>query len=275
MNQIAERHHPEPEVLASFIDGGLRGAELNGVTEHLRECDDCREVIGETARFVREESGSAPTLHERPSRWWLAAAAVVALVVAGLALRDRYSDPLRLLQPDTTRSIQARLTAFDYAPYHVTRSGETNEDWKRMSAAGELKEKLDRDRSVKNLHRYALAELALQKVPQAIELLMEASKKEPANAGILSDLAAAQIANGLIAEGAENAARALEHDPTLAPAAFNRALGLEALSNRPAAIEAWGKYLQLDGTSRWAVEAREHLDRLRAPRASDRSRDLP
>ena len=144
-----------------------------------------------------------------------------------------------------------------------------------MSVAGEIEVELNKDRSVKNLHRYALAEIALQRMPQAIELLTEASKKDPANARILSDLAAAQIANGLFAEGAQNAAQALEQDSALVPAAFNRALGLEALPNRPAAIEAWEKYLQLDGTSPWAAEAREHLARLHTPRASDPSQTLP
>src|SRR5207248_3269748 len=140
-------------------------------------------------------------------------------------------------------------------------------DSRQSAAAAALQEPVEKSRSAQTLDRYAQAELATGHPDTALDHLTEASHLDANKAKVLSDLVAAQLANSKIADAAENAARALEHDPTLAPAAFNWALALEELSNRPAAIKAWEKYLQLDPASGWAGEAREHLGRLKAPRA--------
>lgn len=38
-------HHPDPEVLAAFVDGRLRGDERRAVVEHLDRCPECYEVF--------------------------------------------------------------------------------------------------------------------------------------------------------------------------------------------------------------------------------------
>jgi hypothetical protein len=58
------------------------------------------------------------------------------------------------------------------------------------------------------------------------------------------------------------AQRALVSDPRSLAALFNRAVALEALG-RPEARGAWAAYLDRDGTSGWAVEARHRLEGLR------------
>ncbi|HEV7425791.1 MAG TPA: CHAT domain-containing protein [Thermoanaerobaculia bacterium] len=82
----------------------------------------------------------------------------------------------------------------------------------------------------------------------------------------MSDLAAEHLAAGQIADAAEESACVLQRDPSHQTAAFNWALALDHLSNRPAAITAWERYLALDSESGWAAEAREHIARLNSAR---------
>ena len=51
--------------------------------------------------------------------------------------------------------------------------------------------------------------------------------------------------------------QALTLQPAQAEALFNRALALEALGIRFAAADSWRRYLEVDPSSSWAVEARE------------------
>ncbi|HXG59666.1 MAG TPA: tetratricopeptide repeat protein [Thermoanaerobaculia bacterium] len=257
-----ERTHPEPEALAAFLEGSLSGSDLGPIAEHLGGCEECRLVIGEAAAFLREESPDR-TQWRGWVRWTTiaAAAATVAGVLVLSPLRDRFRDPLDELQPRDHRAIQARLTEFDYAPYRVTRGGEESAD-RPTDAAAELEERLRKRRTPENLHRFALAQLALGQPARAKSLLEEAVRAEPDNAAILSDLAAAQFATGDYAVASETAARALRLDPSLSAAAFNLALSLEAAGKTAEAVDAWQNYLRFHSGSRWDEEARDHLDRL-------------
>lgn len=84
--------HPELETLAAFADGRLTGAERIRVIEHLASCDDCLEVVVETAEVqeeLDEEASSPGTVLRHPGVWrrWMpavAAAAVLVLAVGGL-----------------------------------------------------------------------------------------------------------------------------------------------------------------------------------------------
>ncbi|HEX7678331.1 MAG TPA: hypothetical protein VF713_09415, partial [Thermoanaerobaculia bacterium] len=55
--------------------------------------------------------------------------------------------------------------------------------------------------------------------------------------------------------------RALDLEPSLPEARFNHAVTLEALRLRAAAAESFRRYLILDGSSKWATEARNRLVR--------------
>jgi CHAT domain-containing protein len=65
-----------------------------------------------------------------------------------------------------------------------------------------------------------------------------------------------------VGRAVEAATRALEIDPAHPAALFNRALALEALRHDDDARQTWREYLEVDFTSGWADEAREHLDSL-------------
>jgi CHAT domain-containing protein len=104
----------------------------------------------------------------------------------------------------------------------------------------------------------------------AVGELRELAAEAPASAEIRSDLAAALLERAeakqdplSIVEAYVAADSATLLSPDLAEARFNRALALEWLYLHEDAIAAWSAYLERDGTSPWAEEARSHLRRLR------------
>lgn len=191
--------------------------------------------------------------------------AIVVLASAAVYLKRTLDDPLARLHPPF-RSIDARISALDYAPYRVTRGDVTRFDLTVDVVIAELAKRLESGRNARALHRLAVAKLAAGKVDEASALLGEALSLDPHDASIVSDLAAADLAAGQIFDAVERSARAVQLDPTYAPAAFNSALALDRLSNTDAAIAAWERYQQLDRESAWAAEAGRRLAELRRPR---------
>ena len=61
MNE-ARRPHPGAETMAALLEGRLAPGELAETTAHLRDCADCRTILGESARFEAEESGGQAIL---------------------------------------------------------------------------------------------------------------------------------------------------------------------------------------------------------------------
>lgn len=188
------------------------------------------------------------------------AAAIVAVVTFWWW---RSAHPLFGLRQNQ-RVVEARVSVFGYAAPRTVRSGPSA--FPDTDLVVELRRRMAEARTPENLLRVAVLELAAGRTRVARDLLAEASRLDPNNVAILSDLAAAEIALGQIAEAAEICGRALSRDPQNQPAAFNWALALERLSIRPVAIDAWEKFLTLDSESGWADEARQHLAKLRRPR---------
>jgi CHAT domain-containing protein len=192
-------------------------------------------------------------------------AALLALLL--MPLRARLNDPLQLLQGDH-RTFEARVAALAYAPLRQTR-GATPGSHGRAASDGvifDLQTRVEEDRSPENLQRLAIAELAIGQPARALALVEEAHRARPDDASILSDLAAAELAAGHVADAAEHSAMALENDPARTEAAFTWAAAMEKFSNRPAAIQAWQRYLTMDATGPWADEARQRLASLEEPR---------
>jgi CHAT domain-containing protein len=202
--------------------------------------------------FIRRRSGATFT-------------AITCVMASFFAVwQSRVGDPLSRLSR-SERPIEARLTAFSYVPLRAKRSGPVTSEVAR-AASEQLEALIIRERTPDNLHRLALAKLAVAQPHAAKVLLIEASMTRRDDAGLLADLGAAELSLGELHDAAEHSAHALEFDANQKAAAFNWSLALEKLFNRPAAIEAWETYLRIDSTSGWSDEARQHLERLRAPR---------
>ena len=96
--------HPELETLAAFVDGRLSGAERASVVEHLASCDDCLEVVAETAAVQEEldaETSSPGQVVRQPGAWrrWMPAVA-----------SPRMSRPMKNPVVGTTREAQVSRT---------------------------------------------------------------------------------------------------------------------------------------------------------------------
>ncbi len=189
----------------------------------------------------------------------------LSLAVALLATGCGSDDPLAQLRRNRRRPVEGRLTGFAYAALVVTRGAERSTSANETLAVGRLQARVEKERAPEDLHRLALARLAVGEYEQARLLLEEACHLRPNDAAFLSDLAAAEMALGQIFDAAEHSVQALEHDPKNVSSAFNWALALDKLYNRPVAIEAWQKFLELDPSSGWSDEARQHLAHLREP----------
>lgn len=95
---------------------------------------------------------------------------------------------------------------------------------------------------------------------------------------MLNDLAAIYLAKNSITEQSiylikalSTIDKALEADPKckIVEIRFNRALLLQKLFLFPTANQAWQEYLQIDGSSAWADEARSYLAQMDMPSLSD------
>jgi CHAT domain-containing protein len=130
--------------------------------------------------------------------------------------------------------------------------------------------------SAVDLRRNALAALSdprgLGSIEMAVRSLEGATRADPGNAGNWSNLSAARfvLAQQLddpseLIRALEAAQKAWQLDPALPESRFNRALILTMIPLRDQAITSWNDYLEIDDSSGWADEAREHLAALREP----------
>lgn len=192
-------------------------------------------------------------------------AGAVAMFVAGgaavLVWQRQADNPS--LDPGRRQIAEARVTGFAFGAF--AGAGVRGADRDARSAHAELEERVRTAPTARNLHQLALVNFALLR-PRVAEELLTRAVALSSEAPMLSDLAAAELELGQVADAAEHAAHALELDPSYRPAAFNWALALDKFSNRPKAREAWARYLALDPGSAWAEEARQHLQKLDGPR---------
>ncbi|MGH9969810.1 MAG: CHAT domain-containing protein [Pyrinomonadaceae bacterium] len=223
------------------------------------------------------------------SSWAIAAAAVVVLglgfaIWRGFFVQSDVEKGLVALNAAyrEQRPIEARISNFDYAPYSVTRGNGTERGTESELRLAELT-LLDalKNKSTPAVH-HALGKvyLANRNFDRAIEQFEEALKSDPNNAQLASDLGAAHLEKAKIdfprgranptspelGKGMEELARslealnkALELNPNLLEALFNRALVYQEMLLPRQAQEDWKKYLEKDGNSKWADEARRHL----------------
>jgi CHAT domain-containing protein len=118
----------------------------------------------------------------------------------------------------------------------------------------------------------AVANLLAGRVDAAIAGLSKAAALESANAILWSDLAAAHLQRSAAAAdpyelvlALSSANHAVDSDPSLVAARFNRALAMERLTLREPAVAEWRLVLKLEQDARWKEEDRQHLSLLDRP----------
>ena len=290
------------EVTDDYIAGRFEGEELKRVEEHFFASTQRRDklrfalALKDGKAEAKKERKAAVDAGQTKKKWfkpYLAIAASLVLLAGGGFYLWRVSSNnsdlnkgLAALQSAfrEERPLEARISKFDYAPYSTTRGAGT--------------EKVDQD----ELRRAELILLTLKKNPtpavhyglgkvhltkkefdQAIQEFDEALKGDPKNPQLYSDLGAAWMEKGKIdtekaksdatgmtagkgmeelARSLENLNKALELDPNLLEALFNRALCETQMTLYVQAENDWRDYLKKDQNSPWGDEARRKLQRL-------------
>lgn len=279
---------PEPQTLARFIEGTLAADEREAVLVHLDDCEECMSIV-DVANEVfhdeeHDEEHEQQQPHSAPSRrsWWTAAAAAVVALMVSLVLwrtaGSRFGRPslarLAAEAPRSARMAEPRLTGgFGWAAYRgpdrATGGGVDEEQMKLSGLAAEAMRAAAENPSAEAQQVAGVAMVLAGQADAAADWLRRAAEQDPNSAAAWSDLAAAEDTAAARSGEASRyptalaaADRALRLEPRLPEALFNRALILEHLGLTAEARHAWERYLEVDPSSPWAAEAREHLARL-------------
>jgi len=203
-------------------------------------------------------------------------AMAVATVAAALTWR-LYSDPVRrvIAAAGRHRLIEARLSGgFDWAPLPRKAIGlpKTVQSAPAPRVRGERRTLASFTLGPSDADQRAGAMATLlfgDRRGAAIARFEQLAAEHPQEPQIRSDLSAARYEAGvttgdasLIAAALADADAALELDPSLPEALFNRAVAIEYLGIRDEARKAWRRYLAIDSSSDWAAEAQERIRRI-------------
>lgn len=275
----------EPEEVAAFAEGRLDAGRRAAVVAHLDGCEDCMTEVA-LAIGAHQRENVAPA-RSRRVRIAAALAAGVAIAVLGASVlwqRAQGADVARLvkLAPRSARIVEPRLTGgFAWAAYRGSgRAAAEPVDAERLKlngAAGEVIELAVRDPRAEAQHAAGIALVLVEQPVAAVERL-ERVTEASSDAKAWSDLAAARYVAAvdlqrpsLYAGALAAADRALQREPGLAEALFNRALILERMGLADGARRAWTRYLEVDPSSPWAAEVRARL--AERPASSSRLQD--
>lgn len=218
--------------------------------------------------------------------------ATIALLVFGVGFgtwrtvfyqsdTDRGLAQLRLAYRNQ-RPLESRTTAnFGYAPFSTTRGDKpTVTDDKALRIAGNYLFTAAEDPADAEAHHAAgLLYLSEKNFIKALDEFNLALKLAPDNAKLQNDIGALYLEKAKIAEDKEKVDeaeimenlvlapkfidRALEIDPSLLEALFNKAIFLQKTRLPDQAQTAWEEYLKRDSKSPWADEARRNLELLK------------
>jgi hypothetical protein len=203
----------EPEVLAAYVDHGLSLAERVRVEGHLASCPQCTALLAGVVRTVAEIEPVLPQAVETveaPSRvsWRAvggglsAAAAVIAVLAVPSLLRPWLERDAGLVSlagsVGEQRSVLGRLTGgFPHAPLDGSSAGGQDDRAagtdRVLLTAGKIRESVGEIATPSRLHALGVSQLLARRYDDAAQLLLAASREQPANAQYLSDVAAVQL----------------------------------------------------------------------------------
>jgi len=266
---------PSLETIGAFVDGRLMDRERETIADHVASCEACYFVFSEAARtrVTAQAKGEVIQFPPRRMTWKVAMSGLAAAAMILLAVNVWYpfganGDEQALEQlvaaVGTARTFDARLTGgFAYAPVRGPVRG--SNDTANLSPDVRIAiAEIEKQHAAQPIA--ATAALISGDPNRAISILEAASKANPTDAKILSDLSAAYLTQASVTSNTEAAPRALamanralEIDRLMPEAMFNRALALQTIGQIDDARTAWQAYLTIDDRSGWADEARTRL----------------
>jgi CHAT domain-containing protein len=174
------------------------------------------------------------------------------------------------------RVLQARVTGgFTHQQYVTTRgSGDFAgvDESQRVALLSELSQEVTAHQGAAARHNLGRLYILRGDLELAERQFLLALNERPRDAGLLADLGALYYERSLkegseghelLEKSVEHTSKAIEADPKLSEAWFNRALSYEQMNLFLQAESDWKQYLTGDGDSAWAEEARDHLNKLR------------
>ncbi|MFL6277344.1 MAG: CHAT domain-containing protein [Blastocatellia bacterium] len=173
------------------------------------------------------------------------------------------------------RPLESRISGFSYAPLTSLRGTSTADENAHALATHLLLEAVYDQPSAESRHALGRYYLTERQYDRAIAELQSALRADAENPRLQNDLAVAFFEKGrnetgeqgngdieAFARSLELLNRALRAAPSFPEVLFNRALLRQQMMLTERAEEDWHAYLEQDSTSRWADEARQHLQRI-------------
>lgn len=260
------------ERIERFADGELAPEEAEAFRQHLLDCDRCKAELGNLLQLKMMASSyaerePAPAL-PAPSRWsvsrWSVGVAVgaacAALLAVGVFLPPRGSrtDPWLMSEPERRLEMRLAIAAADqHRPLAARKMGQAPSQAARLPL--EALTELDRRGDAAGLAAAFLARNDKSLVDQA-EAYLAPLPSTPENETLR---ATALLIKGAPAEALRHLERALDQNPKLSAALWNKALALRDLDLQEAAALTFREVAAL-GEPGWAEEARQRAEALSA-----------
>lgn len=224
------------------------------------------------------------------ARYLMPIAATLVVAAGALALwrqinpANPYADAVRPLVDAVgdRRLVEPRLVGgFRFGPLLSSKRGSSAKDldeWRVLASSAAIKEQADQAPTPENQRALAAAQLLLGETERAVTLLEQLAREQPQAAAVHSDLAAAYSVRALRDGRADDWPRALEAaeaalelEPGLHEALFNRAYALDEMSLWNEALRAWQDYVAANAGPRdgWTDLARSRIEELRNRPSSD------
>ena len=249
--------------------GEVKGAEREQLERYFFASPVRREKL-RIAAALKERQQAATPKRWVPSRELRIAASI--LIVFGLAFgiwwatrsgESELDKGLRALQTayGEQRPIEARVSALPYSPFSSTRGSNADRTTDELRRAELHLLQAVKDKPTLEAH-HALGKvyLAQDKADQAISEFNQSLSGNQKPAQVYNDIGVAWMAKKDFGRSLESFNKALQLDGTLQEALFNRALCYEKQSRFEEAKADWNAYLKRDSNSKWADEARQHLN---------------
>jgi CHAT domain-containing protein len=300
----------EEELIDDYLQGTLSAHERAQFETHFLTTPDRRRKLRRAKvlrRYVNNAQSAPSQPHAREvarrAPWWRAfltpawGAAVAAFLVLGIGIgiwRGFFSQSLAdkgraSLQAALRQSpLEARIGGFDWPPPRVTLSSESDnvpDKTSLESAERYLRAAVAMQPGPDSYHALGQFYLAKGELDSAIEQFDRALEGDPKNAKLHNDLGVALMERAIDSQkknsdqSVQDFNRSVKHlkearalDDSLLEALFNLALCHQYMPVPSQAEAEWRDYLERDGSSQWADEARRHLKELEDKKQQD-SRD--
>lgn len=280
----------EESLVEDYIEGKLNGGASDrleklllstrqGVDE-LRFTRALKEYASKASTSERAKTNRGWWNWERTPRWALAAAGLFLIATTFGVWREYFVESdldkgLTALSRafQRQRPTEARLTVLEYAVRPNARGPELEmlDSLSLRRAEIALRSHVEKSPDAKSFHALGCFYLADRDLDRAIDSFERALQLTPNSAEIHSDLGVARLEKGKavkavpgeaeaeFSKSLEHLNRALELDPNLLAALFNRALLHQQTLSFSEAAEDWRQYIAKDPSSPWAGEARTNV----------------